>query len=69
MIHHTKKAFQCRGTEKQLITLIGGTIGLFDSVYLPLRKGENTVLIAVSESFGGWLVTGKFEDESGIEIR
>lgn len=46
-----------------------GTIGLFDSVYLPLKKGENTILIAVSENFGGWLVTGKFEDASGIVIQ
>lgn len=46
-----------------------GTIGLFDSVYLPLKKGKNTLLMAVSEDFGGWLITGKFEDSDGIEIR
>ncbi len=39
-----------------------GTVGLFDAVYLPLKKGKNTLLMAVSEDFGGWLVTGKFAD-------
>ena len=46
-----------------------GTVGLFDAVYLDLKKGENTLLLAVSEDFGGWLVTGKFEDQSGITIK
>jgi len=45
-----------------------GTIGLFDAVYLDLKKGENTLMMAVSEDFGGWLITGKFTDPSGIEI-
>ncbi len=46
-----------------------GTIGLFDGIYLNLKKGKNTLLMAVSESFGGWLITGKFEDLNGIEIK
>ncbi len=46
-----------------------GTIGLFDSIYLNLKKGDNTLLMAVSEDFGGWLITGKFVDENGIKIR
>lgn len=46
-----------------------GTIGLFDGVYLDLKKGENTLLMAVSEDFGGWLITGKFEDPSGVSIK
>lgn len=45
-----------------------GTIGLFDSIYLNLKKGENTLLMAVSEDFGGWLITGKFADQKGIKI-
>lgn len=45
-----------------------GTIGLFDGIYLDLKKGRNTLLMAVSEDFGGWLVTGKFEDPSGLKI-
>jgi len=45
-----------------------GTIGLFDGIYLNLKKGENTLLMAVSESFGGWLITGKFDDYNNIKI-
>ncbi len=46
-----------------------GTIGLFDAVYLDLKKGENELIMAVSEDFGGWLVTGKLKDEDGIKIK
>ena len=46
-----------------------GTIGLFDAIYLPLKKGKNTLLMAVSENFGGWLVTGRFTDQNGIKIK
>lgn len=46
-----------------------GTVGLFDAIYLNLKKGENTLLLAVSEDFGGWLVTGKFPDQNGIKIQ
>lgn len=46
-----------------------GTIGLFDGVYLNLKKGKNTLLLAVSESFGGWLVTGRIQDMEGIKIK
>ncbi len=46
-----------------------GTIGLFDAIYLSLKKGDNTLLMAVSEDFGGWLITGKFVDEKGIKVR
>ncbi len=31
-----------------------GIVGYFDSVNLPLRKGRNELLLAVSEGFGGW---------------
>lgn len=31
-----------------------GILGLFDSVYLPLRKGENELLLLVTENMGGW---------------
>lgn len=46
-----------------------GTVGLFDGIYLNLKKGSNTLLMAVSEDFGGWLITGKFEDESGLKVK
>ncbi len=46
-----------------------GTIGLFDGIYLNLKKGNNTLLMAVSENFGGWLITGKFENYDGIQVQ
>ena len=46
-----------------------GTIGLFDGIYLDLKKGNNTLLMAVSENFGGWLITGKFDDPGGIKVK
>ena len=46
-----------------------GTVGLFDAVYLPLKKGKNTLLMAVSEDFGGWLITGRFASQEGLEIQ
>ncbi len=45
-----------------------GTIGLFDAVYLNLKKGKNTLLLAISEDFGGWLVTGRFANAQGLKI-
>jgi glyoxylase-like metal-dependent hydrolase (beta-lactamase superfamily II) len=39
-----------------------GTIGLFDSVVLPLKLGENELWIAVAESFGGWGVQARIDD-------
>ncbi|TNE68961.1 MAG: hypothetical protein EP344_00835 [Bacteroidetes bacterium] len=45
-----------------------GTIGFFDSVYLPLRKGNNTVVILVSESFGGWGVQAKLENMKDVQV-
>ncbi len=45
-----------------------GTIGLFDAIYLDLKKGKNTLLLAISEDFGGWLVTGRFVDPTGLKV-
>ena len=45
-----------------------GTVGFFDAIYLDLKKGKNTLLMAVSEDFGGWAITGKFSDYSGIKV-
>ena len=45
-----------------------GTIGLFDAVYLDLKAGVNTLDFAVSEDFGGWLITGRFNNMKGIEL-
>lgn len=46
-----------------------GTIGYFDTIYLPLKKGENTIMLAVSETFGGWGVMGKWENMDGIRVK
>ena len=46
-----------------------GTIGYFQSIYLPLKKGENTIMLAVSETFGGWAVMAKWDNMEGIQIR
>ena len=45
-----------------------GTIGWFDTVTLPLQKGENELWLAVSDSFGGWGVQAAFEDTDGLKI-
>ena len=37
-----------------------GSIGLFDELVLSLQPGENELLIAVSEGFGGWGLMGQF---------
>lgn len=45
-----------------------GTIGYFDKVYLPLKKGKNELWIAVSETFGGWGIRGVIDDVKSITI-
>ncbi len=39
-----------------------------DAVYLPLRRGENELLFAVSEAFGGWGLIARFENLDGISL-
>ena len=46
-----------------------GTIGYFDGIYIPLKKGENAIMLAVSETFGGWGVMGKWENLDGIQVK
>lgn len=45
-----------------------GTIGYHDTVYLPLKKGENEIKIAISENFGGWAVQGRWLNRNGIVV-
>jgi len=45
-----------------------GTIGLFDQLPLDLNKGDNELLFAVSESFGGWGIMAAIEDQSGLVL-
>ena len=37
-------------------------------VYLPLRAGDNEVLVVVSDSFGGWAVMARFADPEGLTV-
>jgi hypothetical protein len=46
-----------------------GTMGLFDELYLPLKRGDNEFWLAVTENFGGWGVKGLIEDMSGISFK
>jgi hypothetical protein len=46
-----------------------GTMGYYDAVYLPLKKGKNELWLAVSENFGGWGLKGKFENMEGIQMK
>lgn len=45
-----------------------GTIGYFDAIYVPLKKGRNEIHFAVMETFGGWGIKAKFEDLTGVKI-
>ena len=46
-----------------------GTIGYYDRLFLPLKKGTNEVWFAVSENFGGWAIQAKFSDMQGITLK
>jgi hypothetical protein len=39
-----------------------------DAVYLPLRRGANELVIAVTEAFGGWGLIARLEDLDGISV-
>jgi hypothetical protein len=43
-----------------------GSIGWWDTLYLPLAAGNNELVVAVSEDFGGWGVQARFPDPSGL---
>ncbi len=42
-----------------------GSIGYWDTVYLPLRAGANDLVIAVSEDLGGWGVQARIDKVAG----
>jgi hypothetical protein len=46
-----------------------GSIGYWDTLYLPLRKGENEILLAVTEEAGGWGIQAKLPDLAGIALQ
>ncbi|HVF91242.1 MAG TPA: hypothetical protein VNH22_14340 [Blastocatellia bacterium] len=39
-----------------------------DAVYLPLKKGANDLVLAVSEYFGGWGFICRLQDTAGVKI-
>ena len=45
-----------------------GTIGYFDSVFLPLKKGNNQIVFVVRENFGGWGIQAIMDDQQGVQI-
>lgn len=45
-----------------------GTIGLYDSVFLPLVPGRNELIFAVTEAFGGWGIKAAMEPVSGVQV-
>lgn len=47
-----------------------GTVGYYDTLYLPLKSGSNELWIEVSENFPvtGWGLQAKFDDDSGISF-
>ena len=46
-----------------------GTISLFDDLYLPLKKGDNELWLAITENFGGWGVKALIENMEGITLK
>jgi hypothetical protein len=43
-----------------------GSIGYWDALTLALAEGDNELVLAVSEDFGGWGVQARFADLDGI---
>ena len=40
-----------------------GSIGYYDTLFLPLVAGANDLVVAVSEDFGGWGVQARLADD------
>ena len=46
-----------------------GVIGLFQSmVWLPLVRGDNEILLAVADGFGGWGLTARLDPAAGVSV-
>jgi hypothetical protein len=43
-----------------------GSIGYFDTLYLPLDEGDNELVVAMSEDLGGWGIQARFPDPEGL---
>lgn len=46
-----------------------GTVGLFDSLFLSLNAGENNLVFAVTEGFGGWAFLADADLPTGVTIK
>ena len=52
-----------------------GTVGLYDTLHLPLKRGDNVIVFAVSEGGGGnavggggWAAMAAFPDMAGLTL-
>ncbi len=45
-----------------------GTIGLFDELFLPLKEGDNEIVFAVTEAFGGFGIMAQIPNRENISI-
>ena len=45
-----------------------GTVGLFDSLFLQLKQGDNEVIFAVTEGFGGWAFLASMANVPGVTL-
>jgi hypothetical protein len=45
-----------------------GSIGWWDALYLPLVHGDNELVVAVSETFGGWGLQARLSDLDGLSF-
>jgi hypothetical protein len=45
-----------------------GTVGFYDTLQLPLRRGTNEIVFAVSEGGGGWAASAAFPDRFGLTL-
>ncbi len=45
-----------------------GTVGLHDTVILPLTAGRHVLAIAVTEDFGGWGLTARLHPTPGVHV-
>ena len=46
-----------------------GTVGFFDRLFLPVKKGRNELWFVVAEDFGGWGLKAKFENMDKITLK
>ena len=49
-----KRVYSGRNGYRQRHSRSQGTVGLYDALYLDLKKGINEIFLVLTESFGGW---------------